>query len=150
MLNRKHTINARWKGEMQFETEINGHAITVDATEKHGGKNQGPTPKSLLLSALACCTGMDVVSILKTNQVKLNDMKIKVTGELEGKRTTQYGAAHIIYLIRAADKDKDAILKAIFFSQEKLCGVAKMLRKAMPISWEVVLNGEDSYDNSID
>ena len=50
---------------MAFDIELQGHKITVDATAESGGRDLGPTPKSLLLAGLAGCTGMDVVAILR-------------------------------------------------------------------------------------
>ena len=57
----KTTLDMSWKGEMAFETELNGHKITIDADEAVGGKNLGPRPKALMMVALAGCTGMDVI-----------------------------------------------------------------------------------------
>ena len=61
----KTKLNVSWKGKMAFETKIGDHTLLMDAAEENGGDNNGPRPKLLLMAALAGCTGMDVVSILK-------------------------------------------------------------------------------------
>ena len=61
----KSSINAKWKGKMAFDVEVGEHKITLDAGEAVGGENKGVRPKPLMMVALAGCTGMDVVSILK-------------------------------------------------------------------------------------
>ena len=61
----KKEIYIDWQGDMSFETELDGHKITIDAAPEVGGNNKGPRPKVFMLLALAGCTGMDVVSILK-------------------------------------------------------------------------------------
>jgi putative redox protein len=54
---------------------VGGHKITLDADENVGGQNLGPRPKLLMMVALAGCTGMDVVSILKKMRVEIIDFK---------------------------------------------------------------------------
>ena len=60
----KHRIESDWKGKMKFDTEVNGHHFFIDQAGENGD-NSGPRPKPLMLAALAGCTGMDVISILK-------------------------------------------------------------------------------------
>ena len=59
-----HSIGCTWLENMAFETEVNGHRIVLDATADVGGAERGPRPKPLVLSALAGCTGMDVIYVL--------------------------------------------------------------------------------------
>ena len=54
----KHT------GGMAFDTDIEGHTITLDSDPKFGGIGKGPKPKPVLLLSLSGCTGMDVVSLM--------------------------------------------------------------------------------------
>jgi putative redox protein len=61
----KETVSTRWLEDMAFETEIDGHKITIDAKPEVGGQDRGPRPKTMMLAALGGCTAMDVVSILK-------------------------------------------------------------------------------------
>ncbi len=61
----KQTSTVNWLGKMAFDIELNDHHFVIDADPKVGGENKGPRPKGLLLSSLAGCTGMAVVSILK-------------------------------------------------------------------------------------
>ena len=57
----KQQVKINWLENMAFEADVNGHKITLDASETVGGENRGPRPKPLMLTALAGCTGMDVV-----------------------------------------------------------------------------------------
>jgi len=65
----KHIIDMAWKDKIAFETDMDGHKVTIDATEKTGGSDLGPRPKKLMLTSLAGCTGIDVVLILKKMKV---------------------------------------------------------------------------------
>ena len=72
-----HNIEINWKENMAFEADVNGHKIMLDASAENNGNDLGPRPKPLILTALAGCTGMDVVALLKKMQVKYDDFKIK-------------------------------------------------------------------------
>ena len=47
----KKAIQINWKQNMAFEANIDGYTLLMDATEKVGGQNLGPTPKPLLMAA---------------------------------------------------------------------------------------------------
>ena len=51
----KHTISSEWKGNLTFEATVGEHKITNDAPLEGGGDNLGPSPKQMLLVALAGC-----------------------------------------------------------------------------------------------
>lgn len=137
-----HTVNTAWAGKMKFDTEVSGHHIILDASEDVGGENAGPRPKELLLSALAGCTGMDVVSILKKMKVEPEYFNIRIEANLTEEHPKVYSKMHIIYEFKGEGLEKEKLQKAIKLSQENYCGVSAMFRKAMEISYEIMLNVE--------
>lgn len=136
-----HTIEAQWMGKMQFNTLVNGHTIVMDAPPRAGGEENGPIPKPLVLAALSGCTGMDVVALLRKENIVPDDFSLNITGELSKQQPMEYVAIHIVYDIRGSEADRDAVLNAVNVSQEKICGVSSMLKKALPVTWEVNYNG---------
>jgi len=56
-------------------------------------------------------------------------------------------AIHLIYNFKGPDTSKDEALKAVTDSQEKYCGVSSMLKKALPVTWEVNYNGIQAFTN---
>ncbi len=143
----QHEIETQWMGKMQFNALVNGHTIIMDAPARVGGEDNGPIPKPFVLTALSGCTGMDVVALLRKANIILNDFSLKVTGELSKGQPMEYVAIHITYDIKGSNKDKDAVLKAITDSQEKICGVSSMLKKALPVTWDIFFNEEKIYSN---
>ncbi len=135
----KHNVNTSWVGKMKFDTEVSGHHIILDAAEEFGGENAGPRPKELMLSALAGCTGMDVVSILKKMKVELEAFDIKIEADLTEEHPKVYSKMHIIYQFKGKDLEMEKLQKAIKLSQENYCGVSAMYRKAMEVSYEIVI-----------
>jgi putative redox protein len=124
---------------MSFTVSINGHEIIIDASSGSGGNDLGPRPKSLMLAALAGCTGMDVVSILKKMRVEFDDFRVKVEGNITEEHPRHFDHMHIIYTIRGKDIPADKVNNAINLSQEKYCGVSYNYRQAMKITHELII-----------
>ena len=132
---------------MQFNALVNGHTIIMDGPEKVGGEDNGPIPKPFVLTALAGCTGMDIAAILRKADKQADDLNIKVLGEISKKPPIKYIAIHIIYDFKGSEENKEAALKAVTDSQEKYCGVSSMLKKALPVTWEVNYNSALIFTN---
>ena len=126
----KHTIEAIWQGKMKFDAVVNGHHLTMDLPESSGGEDAGPRPKPLMLAALAGCTGLDVVSLLKKMRQEFEYFNIIVKGDTEDEHPNAFVKMHIIYELRGKDLDLEKIEKAISLSMERYCGVSAVYRKA--------------------
>ena len=72
-----------WLGNMKFDAIVSGHHVIMDASEAVGGEDSGPRPKELMLTALAGCTGMDVVAILKKMRSEPEKFSIEVVACLQ-------------------------------------------------------------------
>lgn len=133
----RHKISCDFKQEMFFEADVDGHKIGMDASPEFGGKNRGPRPKPLVLTALSGCSGMDVVSMLNKMQVSFSGFKIYVEGTLTDDHPKYYKDIHVIYEFSGKDLAKDKIEKAVKLSQEKYCGVISGLKQGAKITYEV-------------
>lgn len=126
----RHTVEASWKGNMKFDTEVNGHHFMMDSSLTNDGEDTGPRPKPLMLAALAGCTGMDVVSLLKKMRQDIEFFNVKVEGDTDDQHPNPFVKMHIIYEFRGKDLDIEKIEKAISLSMERYCGVSAVYRKA--------------------
>lgn len=122
---------------MAFEAEVNGHKLMLDAAAEVGGENRGPRPKPLLLTALAGCTGMDVVSILKKMRVDLEGCNVIVEGDLTEEHPKHFYKMNVIYEFKGKDLPMEKLEKAVSLSEERYCGVSAMFRKAIEITSEI-------------
>lgn len=145
----KHEIETQWMGKMQFNALVNGHTIIMDAPERVGGEDHGPIPKPFVLTALSGCTGMDVIALLRKQGVELKFFNLKVSGEISKQPPIEYTAANIVYEMWGRPEDEDAALDAVITSQEKICGVSHMLKKIIPVTWQVIYNDKEIYSNSV-
>ena len=133
----KEQIKVNWMENMAFKAEMDGHEIILDAAERVGGENRGPRPKPFMLTSLAGCTGMDVVSILKKMKVEVDDFNIIVEGELSEEHPKQYTKMHVVYEFKGEDLPMKKLEKAVRLSDEKYCGVSALYKKAIKLTHEI-------------
>ncbi|MCX7862069.1 MAG: OsmC family protein [Bacteroidales bacterium] len=133
----KHQVKTTWKGNMAFEAIVNELPVVMDASPEHGGANQGPRPKELLLAAVTGCTGMDVVAILKKMQVELESFQMMVEADVTEDHPKHYTRMHLIYEFKGKNLDKAKLEKAVALSQDKYCGVSYMFKKFLEFTYEI-------------
>jgi putative redox protein len=142
-----HEIETQWMGKMQFNALVDGHTLIMDAPERVGGEDSGPVPKPFILTALSGCTGMDVIALLRKKGIALTDLNLKVTGEISKQAPIEYVAIHVIYEMLGSDEDENEALQTVLYSQDKICGVSHMLKKIMPVTWQVMYNHKEIFNN---
>ncbi|GIV11851.1 MAG: hypothetical protein KatS3mg021_0133 [Fimbriimonadales bacterium] len=72
-----------WKGRMLFEgeTDVTGKTVLIDAHPHHGGQGVAATPMEHLLLAVAGCTALDVVAILRKMKQELREYWVEIHAE---------------------------------------------------------------------
>jgi putative redox protein len=145
----KHYVETQWMGKMQFNALVNGHVLVMDGPEKVGGENNGPIPKPFVLTALTGCTGMDIIKSLRSAGKQVSDFTLRVEGEISKHPPIVYTEVHLIYELNGDKNLHQDVLDAINDSQHSICGVSNMLKKILPLTWEVVYNGEQIFTNKI-
>ena len=136
----KITLN-RINDEFLFEcANEQGNKILLDNTTKEGAK--GVSPMQAVLMAVAGCSGIDVVSILKKQRQNITNFRAEVDGERvpvdEAKPFKKITVKFFIDGEVAPQKG----LKAAQLSFEKYCSVSKTLEPNVEIDFEVIVNGE--------
>ena len=130
-------IEVSWKGEMLFESVAPEGKLMIDAAEDVGGQGKGLRPKALMLTSLAGCSAMDVISLLKKMRAEVADFKIEVEANLTEEHPKIYDTVKVSYQFYGKDFQKDKIEKAVNLSVERYCGVFEMFRKFSAISHEI-------------
>lgn len=115
-------------------TNSAGVSFSMDGSPEIGGENLGMRPMEVLLSSMAGCSSMDVLSILKKMREEVEEYKVEILGERD---TTQVPAVftsiHIHFILKGQLTEKN-VEKAVSLSMEKYCSVSKMLEKAATIT----------------
>lgn len=135
----RNSVNVVWEKNMKFVADIEGHNIILDAGSSVGGNNEGPSPKSLMMVALAGCTAMDVISILNKMKVGVSSFNVKVEGDIREELPKKFVKMKIIYEIKGTDIVYEKVKKAVDLSVEKYCGVNANYRDSMEMEYEIVI-----------
>lgn len=133
----KTSIESRWQENMTFVSQVGDNRVVTDAPVEMGGDGNGASPKKLMMVALAGCTGVDVVEILKKMRVTVDGFSITVDAELTDDVPSVYSSMHLTYRFKGRDLDRQKLTRAVELSQEKYCGVSMMYKKVMAITWEI-------------
>ena len=138
----KNIVTTVWTEKEQFESDNpSGHKLTMfSAADEENKDTIGFGPKALMLSSLAGCSGLDVVSLLKKMRAEVADFKIEVTGELTDEHPKFYNKVKVDYHFSDAELQPDKIQKAVNLSVTKYCGVMEMFRQFAEISIEIHLH----------
>ncbi len=134
MINKIKTI---WKGNMKFESTNEGGNLMIDANKEVGGNGEGYRPKALMLSALAGCSGLDVVSLLKKMRAEVKEFTIDIEANLTDEHPKYYDKVTMIFNFYGKEFKKAKIEKAVKLSEERYCGVMEMFRQFAEITIEI-------------
>jgi len=119
---------------MHFVGNIEGFRIDLDAEESVGGVGAGPQPPRLLLLALAGCTSMDVISILRKKRQQVSGLSVEVQGSRVDQHPKVYTRIKVLYRVRGQNVDPRAIARAIELSETRYCPVMAMLGKVAEVT----------------
>lgn len=132
-----NTVKTTWKGNMQFESTNPGGNLMIDADAEVGGNGEGYRPKALMLSSLAGCSGLDVVSLLEKMRAQVDEFTIDVEANLTEEHPKFYDKVKVTYNFYGSDFQKDKIEKSVKLSVDRYCGVMEMFRKFAEITTEI-------------
>lgn len=126
-------VKLNWQGGMAFEAEPpSGCKLVMDSSPDHGGERRGPSPMETLLSSLAACSAMDVISILEKKRQVVTSYEIEIEGDRppQGTYPRPYTSIRIKHLLSGDNLDPTAVARAIQLSDEKYCSVAATLQRS--------------------
>ena len=133
---RVNHIVAHWVDGEAFDVGQPGQStVRID-----GQRKTGPGPVDMLLSALATCSAMDVVSILAKRRTPLSTLDIDVRGERAQTVPAKLTSIAIIYRISGEGIDRESAEMAIDLALNKYCSVRDSIDPSIPIEWTLVLN----------
>jgi len=123
-------ITTHWKSGLTFESDNpSGKSLTMDTNIEGQEERFGLSPKAMMLSSLAGCSALDVISVLDKMNEKVDDFKIEVSGELTEEHPRYYHSVEVDYHFYGSDLNEKKCERAVNLSIEKYCGVMEMFRK---------------------
>lgn len=137
----KNIVTTVWTEKSQFETDNpSGHKFTMFDKSQDNGDTVGFAPKALMLSSLAGCSGLDVVSLLAKMRAEVEDFKVIVTAELTEEHPKFYNKVKVDYHFTDSELQPEKIQKAVNLSVTKYCGVMEMFRQFAEVKTEIHLH----------
>ena len=127
------TATVRWVSDKQFVgMDANQHAVVLSGDDPPAGLR----PSHLLLVALATCTSIDLVEILKKKRCVLSWMEVRVKGDQDSEPPWPYRKIQLSFRLRGKGLTDKAVAQAIRLSHDKYCSVAATVRGVAEISTE--------------
>ena len=122
-----------WRERMTFDATTNsGHALVLDAAPPMGD-DRGVRPMELLLTALAGCAAMDVLSILEKKREPVQGLRVQIDAARASEHPRVYTEILMTYHVRGAVKPQ-SVKDAIDLTESIYCGVGAMLGKCATIT----------------
>jgi putative redox protein len=119
-------------------TNSAGATGVIDGPADMGGQNAGLRPMETLLAALAGCSALDVLHIMKKQRQHLERLEVEVEGQRADAIPAVFTKIHVRF-IGYGPIDLPQFQKAVALSTEKYCSVSRMLEPSVAITAEGVL-----------
>ena len=133
-----HKITTHWKGSMLFESDNpSGKSVSMDTVVDGQTERFGLSPKAMMLSSLAGCSGVDIVEILEKMKMFDYKLSIDVEAQLTDEHPKYYHKVHVDYHFNGQELNAKKIYKAVALSVDKYCGVMEMFRQFSSVSTEI-------------
>ena len=137
----KNIVKTVWTEKSQFKSDNpSGYEFTMFDKSQDNGDVVGFAPKALMLSSLAGCSGLDVVSLLEKMRAEVANFKIEVTAELTDEHPKFYNKVKVDYHFTDSNLQPEKIQKAVNLSVTKYCGVMEMFRQFADVEIEIFLH----------
>lgn len=129
-----------WKGRMAFEGSASGaFTMPLDTVAAFGGDESGFSPMELLLTGLAGCTAMDVVSILKKKRQEVTHFEVRAQAERAEQHPRIFTRIVVEYIVTGHNIDRAAVERSVELSAEVYCPASAMLGKVAQIEHKITI-----------
>lgn len=100
--------------------------VHIDGSPEIGGEGLGVRPMEMVLMALASCSSLDLVSILKKQKQDLQDISVSVEGERREELPPVFTKINMSFTLKG-DIDPAKAERAAELAVKKYCSVHDML-----------------------
>ena len=133
-------------GALRFvATSGSGHVVVLD----DGAGNTGPRPAELIPIALAGCTAMDVISILRKKRQDVTRYEARAEGVQMDGHPNAFTRIDVLHVVDGPAIDTEALRRAIELSAMKYCSVGATLSTGITeIHHAYLLRGGDGSEQT--
>ncbi|MDW8214818.1 MAG: OsmC family protein [Roseiflexaceae bacterium] len=132
-------IELTWIHDQTFlGVDSTNHSIVLSP-----GGGVGVKPAETMLIALASCSAVDLVEILKKQRATLSRLTITVNGEQDADPPWRYRRIHLRYQVTAAGTTLEKVQRAVDLALNKYCSVRSSLHPEIEVTFEVNLSAPE-------
>lgn len=126
-------IQTTWDGNKQFTTtNEDGNQVITDAKKSSGGSEKGQTPAELLVSALAGCMGITMMTSLENYEEGVDHLELSAEGIKAEDLPSRIEKIILTIDIKTA-VSKDKVDRIIKLAHDKYCTVSNSLNVDLEI-----------------
>lgn len=130
-------ITLNYKSDFEFiGTNENGNTVNVDMRPDEEKAGQSPT--QILLSALAACASVEVVSMVKKRRKEFSNLTVEVEGTRREEHPKAFTKIHLHFIITSSDLSDEEADRIVHLSATKYCSVAGSLKAEQTHSFKVL------------
>lgn len=118
----------------------NGQKILLNNVRED--QNNGVSPMEAVLMAVAGCSSIDIIHILKKQKQEITHFSVDTEGEREAVGDVKPFKSILVKVNLEGNIDDAKAKRAAELSFEKYCSVAEMLKNSVKIEHEVYVNGK--------
>jgi putative redox protein len=104
-----------------------GHRLVLDDS----AGDTGMRPSELIPIAVAGCTAMDVIAILRKKQQVITRYEVRATGEQEESHPNAFTRIDVVHIVEGEKIDAEAVRRAIELSATRYCAVGATISTGM-------------------
>ncbi len=120
----KHAVVTLAGGELRFVGRTgSGHEVVLDSA----AGDSGSRPAELVPLALAGCTAMDVISILRKKRQDVTGYAVDAVGVQAEEHPNAFTSIDVTHLVEGNDIEEAAVRRAIELSATRYCSVGSTL-----------------------
>ncbi len=115
-------------GDLRFVAHSgSGHQLILDDSRGDSAMR----PSELIPIAVAGCTAMDVISILRKKRQAVSSYRVRASGVQQDEHPNAFTRIDIVHVVEGEAIDLDAVRRAIELSATKYCAVGATLATGM-------------------
>ncbi len=147
MSTKQATVTLDGDGLRFAATTSSGHRIIID----NGEGDTGPRPAELVPVALAACTAMDVISILRKKRQVVTRYEVTATGTQADDAPHPFTRIDVIHLVEGSGIEPEAVRRSIELSATRYCSVGATLSTGVTEVHHsyTVRSGDDEWTDEV-
>jgi putative redox protein len=137
----------KWVEGVSFVAESgSGHAVVLDGSPDHGGRNLGMRPMEAVLIGLGSCSAFDVVTILRKSRQRVTSCHVELDAERATSIPAVFTEIHMHYVVCGHTLQPAAVQRAVSLSVDTYCSATAMLKPHVTITHDWRIEDADTKD----